>query len=39
MINFYYQTDFISTAPHLKDEITVWAEKGNEKGKEKIRKY
>ena len=34
VVDFYYQTDVICTAPRL-DEITVWTEKG----KEKMRKY
>ena len=35
VVDFYYQTDVMFTAPGLKDEITVWTEKG----KEKMRKY
>ena len=35
VVDFYYQTDVIYTAPGLKDEITVWTESG----KEKMRKY
>ena len=35
MVDFYYRADIIYTAPGLKDEITVWTEKGNEK----MRKY
>ena len=34
VVDFYYQTDVICTAPRL-DEITVWTEKGEEK----MRKY
>ena len=35
VIDFYYLADFIYTARSLKDEITVWTEKG----KERMRKY
>ena len=31
VIDFYYLPDFIYTARSLKDEITVWTEKGKEK--------
>ena len=35
IINFYYRSDIVYTAPGLKDEMTVWTETG----KTKIRKY
>ena len=28
VVDFYYRTDLIYTAPGLKDGITVWTEKG-----------
>ena len=35
VVDFYYRTDILYTPPGLKDEITVWTEKG----REKMRKY
>ena len=35
VINFYYRSDTVYTAPGLKDETTVWTEAG----KTKMRKY
>ena len=35
VINFYYHSDIVYTAPGLKDEMTVWTEAG----KTKMRKY
>ena len=35
IVNFYYHSDIVYTAPGLKDEMTVWTETG----KTKIRKY
>ena len=35
VVDFYYKTDVIYSAPGLKDEVTVWTQRG----KEKMRKY
>ena len=35
VINFYYRSDTVYTAPGLKDDMTVWTEAG----KTKMRKY
>ena len=39
MVDFYYETDVIYTAPGLKDEITVWTEKGKEKMRKSLTMY